>query len=58
MAPDLRRHLAPGGVAILSGLLATQAAPVLARHRPLVVRARVPLGDWVTLVLGEPITIS
>lgn len=33
LARDLARHLAPGGVAILSGLLVTQEAQVLAAHR-------------------------
>ncbi len=33
MAPDLARHLAPGGVAILSGLLANQESYVRAAHR-------------------------
>jgi SAM-dependent methyltransferase len=33
MAEDLRRHLAPGGVAVLSGLLDRQAPRVLAAHR-------------------------
>lgn len=62
MAPDLIRHLAPGGIAILSGLLADQEERVLAAHSPLALRARVPLGSWVTLVLDagpeRTITIS
>ena len=52
LAPDLRRHLAPDGVAVLSGLLADQAMQVSACHAPLKTVARVPLGDWVTLVLA------
>src|SRR5262249_45462605 len=32
-AHDLRRHLAPGGTAILSGLLVSQEAQVIAAHR-------------------------
>ena len=33
MARDLAAHLAPGGTAILAGLLGTQARMVLAAHR-------------------------
>ena len=51
MAPDLKRHLAPGGVAVLSGLLADQGDAVIAAHAPLRLARRLPLGDWVTLVL-------
>ena len=53
LAPDLLRHLAPDGVAVLSGLLATQAEAVLAAHRGLAVRRRYPLGEWETLVLAR-----
>jgi len=54
MAHDLRRHLAPGGVALLSGLLIGQEQGVLARHRAegLTLRRRLHLGAWSTLVLG------
>ena len=53
MAGDLRRHLAPGGVAVLSGLLDRQAATVLAAHRSHGLReiARVDRHPWVALVL-------
>jgi len=51
MAPDLKRHLAPGGVAVLSGLLEDQAGAVIAAHAPLSLARRIPLGGWVTLVL-------
>jgi ribosomal protein L11 methyltransferase len=51
MAPDLKRHLAPGGVAVLSGLLEDQADAVIAAHRPLRILRRLPLGGWLTLVL-------
>jgi ribosomal protein L11 methyltransferase len=53
MAPDLRRVLAPGGRAVLSGLLAAQERQVLAPHRSLglVLEARLRLGDWTTLLL-------
>ncbi len=51
MAPGLKRHLAPGGVAVLSGLLEDQAGAVIAAHAPLSLVRRIPLGGWVTLVL-------
>ncbi|MEZ5863946.1 MAG: 50S ribosomal protein L11 methyltransferase [Geminicoccaceae bacterium] len=53
MAGDLRRHLAPGGVAILSGLLDRQAPAVLAAHRHLGMRCtgRVDRPPWAALVL-------
>jgi ribosomal protein L11 methyltransferase len=55
MAPDLARHLAPGGIAVLSGLLASQQRAVLAPHRGrgLRLKARIVLGDWATLILGR-----
>ncbi len=55
MAKDLARHLAPGGVAILSGLLASQERQVFYRHRALGLRLsrRYPLGEWTTLVLRK-----
>ena len=51
MAPDLMAHLAPGWVAVLSGILADQENQVLASHGDLRLGQRIPLGDWVTLVL-------
>ncbi len=53
MAGDLARHLAPGGTAILSGLLTRDARRVLTAHRRLglfPVR-RIVIDDWTTLVL-------
>jgi ribosomal protein L11 methyltransferase len=54
MAPDLARVLAPGGRAILSGLLARHEAAVLAAHRQqgLYLRARIALEGWRTLVVA------
>jgi ribosomal protein L11 methyltransferase len=48
-----RAHLAPGGTAILAGLLGTQARMVLAAHRRrgLVLERRHDVGPWTTLVL-------
>jgi ribosomal protein L11 methyltransferase len=56
MAGDLARHLAPGGTAILAGLLATQRHLVLSAHRRvgLVLEATLRDGAWATLVLRRP----
>ena len=56
MAPELAAHLAPGGTAILAGLLASQAAMVAAAHRRvgLVLVRRLREGAWTTLVLRNP----
>ena len=53
LAPALAAHLAPGGHAILSGLLVPQAEAVLAAHTAhgLVLEHRQDLGDWATLTL-------
>jgi ribosomal protein L11 methyltransferase len=53
MARDLAANLMPGGTAILSGLLETQARWVLAAHRPrgLRLERRLTDGVWATLVL-------
>ena len=55
LAGPMRQLLAPGARVILSGLLATQENAALAAYRPhgLVLEQRVPLGEWVTLVLGK-----
>jgi ribosomal protein L11 methyltransferase len=55
MAGDLARVLAPGGVAVLSGLLARQERAVLAAHRArrLTLRRRIRLSGWHTLVLAR-----
>jgi ribosomal protein L11 methyltransferase len=56
MARDLADHLAPGGHAILAGLLGTQVRMVLAAHRRqgLVLERRLDIGPWATLVLRRP----
>ena len=53
MARPLALHLAPGGTAILAGLLGTQARMVLAAHRRqgLWLERRIDVGPWSTLVL-------
>lgn len=55
MAHDLARALAPGGVAVLSGLLAYQEAGVLAAHRlaGLHLQGRIVIDGWSTLVIGR-----
>jgi ribosomal protein L11 methyltransferase len=55
MAADLAAHLAPGGTAILAGLLVSQARRVLAAHRRvgLVLEAVLREGDWATLILRK-----
>ena len=54
MAPDLAAYLAPGGRAILSGLLVHQERRVLAAHRRvgLVPVARQRVDGWSTLLLA------
>ena len=55
MATELATHLAPGGTAILAGLLGRQVRMVLAAHRRagLVLEATVGEGAWTTLVLRK-----
>jgi len=56
MACDLAAHLAPGGTAILAGLLGKQARMVLAAHQRagLVLERKIGVGAWATLVLRKP----
>ena len=53
LAPEIARHTAPGGRAILSGLLVEQAADVIAAYvaRGFQLETREDIGDWATLVL-------
>ncbi len=55
MAKDLAEHLAPGGTAILAGLLANQARWVLAAHRRQGLRLErmLPQGPWTTIVVRK-----
>jgi ribosomal protein L11 methyltransferase len=55
MARDLALNLAPGGVAILAGLLASQARWVLGAHRVQGLRLErmLPQGPWMTVVVGK-----
>jgi ribosomal protein L11 methyltransferase len=56
MAADLALNLAPGGHAVLSGLLVEQARMVLAAHRRvgLVLSGRIDIGHWATLIVRKP----
>ena len=56
MARSLGQHLAPGGTAILAGLLDSQVRMVLAAHRRqgLVLEHRLVEGYWATLTLRRP----
>jgi ribosomal protein L11 methyltransferase len=58
MAHDLKRALAPGGVAVLAGLLTRQEPLVLAAHRAqgLALDWRLAIDGWSTLILrsGPP----
>ena len=56
LAPELAARLAPGGHAVLSGLLGSQAAAVLAAYEAagLVLETREDLGEWATLTLRRP----
>jgi ribosomal protein L11 methyltransferase len=53
LAPDMARHVAPGGLVILSGLLVVQAEAVTAAYvaEGFVPEAREDLGEWSALVL-------
>ena len=53
MAPDFVHHLGPEGIAIISGLLASQEAEVMESYTDTGLRIvdHVCLGDWVTLLL-------
>lgn len=56
LAPAMAAHAAPGGVAILSGLLTTQAEAVGAAYaaQGFALAAREDIGEWSTLVLRRP----
>ena len=56
LAPDMARHLAPGGRAILSGILTGQADEVVAAYAAagIGLERRDDLGDWSVLVMRRP----
>jgi len=53
LAPDMAAHVAPGGYAILSGILNTQADEVIAAYKRagFTLAARDEITEWTTLVL-------
>jgi hypothetical protein len=53
LATPISRNLAPGGRVVLSGLLRGQAVAALAPYiaRGLILKERIPLEGWMTLVL-------
>ena len=55
MAPALKKSLAPGGIAVLSGLLTRQEDMVRTAHESqgLKVVDCLEIGEWATLVLSE-----
>lgn len=56
LAPDMGRHVAAGGYAILSGLLNEQAEAVIAAYQAagFAVENREEIGEWTTLTLRKP----
>jgi ribosomal protein L11 methyltransferase len=54
-APDLAAHLAPDGLAVLSGLLERQERMVMANHerQGLRLKQRILIDGWATLVIGR-----
>jgi ribosomal protein L11 methyltransferase len=57
MAFDLAQNLAPGGTAILSGLLVEQMKEVLHAHETigLKLHKKITHGEWQTLILTKPV---
>ncbi|MDS9466531.1 50S ribosomal protein L11 methyltransferase [Paracoccus sp. MBLB3053] len=55
LVPDMARHIAPGGKAILSGILTTQADEVIAAYEAggLPLERRDDYGEWSTLVVSR-----
>ena len=56
LAPDMAAHLAPGGYAILSGILIRQADEVVEAYaaQGIELTRRDEIGEWVTLTLRKP----
>jgi ribosomal protein L11 methyltransferase len=55
LAPQLRRHVAHAGIAVLSGLTETQARAIEARTRAhgFILKKRIILEGWTTLVIAR-----
>jgi ribosomal protein L11 methyltransferase len=58
LAPAIRRHVAPGGAVILSGLLPEQRTRIVATYRAtgLVLVRSMIVDGWLTLVMRRPET--
>ncbi len=54
MAPELSRRVAPGGVLVLSGILAPQKDDVRAAYASFALEETREKGEWVALVLRAP----
>jgi len=53
MAPELLRHMAPGGIALLSGLMKEQETSVLQAHAAMKVLSIERRGNWSALLLQK-----
>lgn len=55
MAPDMARHVAPGGKVVMSGILTTQAEEVAGVYADagFALDRRDDMGDWTTLVMSR-----
>jgi ribosomal protein L11 methyltransferase len=53
IATPLRNLAAPAGRVVLSGILPSQANAVIAAYRPLMLRRRLDIDGWTTLVLAR-----
>ena len=60
MLPPVARHLAPGGILLLSGLLASQetAMRTAVQKAGLVVQTRCEEGEWVALAVRHPSNVA
>jgi ribosomal protein L11 methyltransferase len=56
MAPALASRVAPGGLLVLSGILAPQGEDVRAAYGPFGLEERIAKGEWIALVLRAPAT--
>ena len=55
MAPFLKKHLSKDGIAILSGLLLTQAEEVVGCHKEYEIELKktISIGEWATLIFSH-----
>jgi ribosomal protein L11 methyltransferase len=54
MAPELRRHVAPGGLLFLSGVLVSQRDEVRAAYSEMELLAAPAMGEWTLIALKNP----